>query len=191
MLEVIDDFLPVEEWQEYNHIHTDIFFPWFFMPSTTKTVSYDWLQGATLEKGTVREFPGLIHTFFESGQDSPYQEYALNLVSHISQYFKKDIAILRARSNLLYPLKRKDEIEFLTPHKDSKTEHLVGLYYINDSDGPTRFFEIDSNECKIVQTVQSKRNRMVIFSGNNLHAGQCPQETDMRLCTNINFNFVD
>jgi len=192
MFEIIDNFLPQEEFQEYKEIHTNTFFPWYFMPSTTVTVPVDHLNGSTLENSVIREFPGLIHTFFENykSNNSPWENHALQLLSHITNYFQQDILVHRMRSNLLYPLDRKEDIEHLTPHVDSKNYHLVGLYYLDDTDGPTRFFEIDNDLCKIDRTVESKQNRLIIFSGDKLHAGQCPQDMPYRISTNINFELT-
>jgi len=192
MLEVIDDFLPQEKFEDYKKIHVDTYFPWFFMPSTTATVSHDHLQGSTLENSVIREFPGLIHTFFENSQsnNSPYEDHAVGLLESITQHFCQDIVLKRMRSNLLYPLDRKNDIEHLKPHVDSMHQHMVGLYYINDTDGPTRFFAIDNDICKITHTVDSKQNRLIVFNGDKLHAGQCPQNAPYRMCTNINFEFT-
>ena len=59
------------------------------------------------------------------------------------------------------------------PHIDSPNPHNVCLYYVNDSDGDTIFFESkDSNN--IIGRIKPKKNRAVVFPGNIYHANYWP-----------------
>lgn len=51
-------------------------------------------------------------------------------------------------------------------------EHVVILYYINDSDGTTAFY---SNENQVYKEVEPKRNRLVIFDGSIRHSVGIPK----------------
>jgi len=51
-------------------------------------------------------------------------------------------------------------------------EHIVVLYYINDSDGTTAFY---SNENQVYKEVEPKRNRLVIFDGSIRHSVGIPK----------------
>ena len=55
------------------------------------------------------------------------------------------------------------------PHIDSDISHKVCLYYVNDVDGDTCFFD-NANGDNIVKRVTPKKNRAVIFPGELYHA---------------------
>ena len=60
------------------------------------------------------------------------------------------------------------------------------LYYVNDSDGDTIFFD---NELNITTRVSPKKNRVIIFDSINLHAGSNPIENHMRAVINLIFKW--
>jgi hypothetical protein len=74
----------------------------------------------------------------------------------------------------------------LTPHVDFLTPHFVCLFYINDSDGDTVFFNEQKEEIK---RVSPKKGRMVVFNGDILHAGSTPSK-NVRMFINYNFRFT-
>ena len=69
------------------------------------------------------------------------------------------------------------------PHIDLSHPHLTMLYYVNDSDGATKIFEEES-----VVEIEPKKGRVLFLSGDTLHCGSCPIESDKRIL--INFNFL-
>ncbi len=70
------------------------------------------------------------------------------------------------------------------PHVDQTRPHMVILYYCNDSDGDTFFFERDHKT--IIDRVSPKKNRMVVFDGMTPHASSYPT-TPYRVTINLNF----
>ena len=77
--------------------------------------------------------------------------------------------ILLARIYLLVPYRT--NLEHYSPHTDLPFDHFVVLYYVNNSDGDTVFFDKDA----IVKRVSPKRGRVVLFDGNILHGGGIPK----------------
>ena len=80
------------------------------------------------------------------------------------------------------------------PHADHKSNDYFSLiYYIKDSDGPTRFFNKTTRDpnpykdLKIVGEVEPKKGRAILFKSNQMHTGTCPQETENRLVINYVF----
>ena len=69
------------------------------------------------------------------------------------------------------------------PHTDLDAPHFTMLYYVNDSDGSTKIFEEES-----VVEIEPKKGRVLFLSGDTLHCGSSPIESDKRIL--INFNFL-
>ena len=69
------------------------------------------------------------------------------------------------------------------PHKDISEPHLVCLYYVNDSDGDTIFFDDNNDEIK---RISPKKGRIAFFDGSILHCGT-PSDTRSRAVINFNF----
>jgi len=106
------------------------------------------------------------------------------------------VDILQARLFITVP--HKTELEHYRPHTDLPFEHLALIYYVNDSDGDTVFFEsvetiapgateidLEHHIPQIVERVTPKKGRVVLFDGNHLHAGGFP--TDVPRCI-VNYN---
>ena len=75
-----------------------------------------------------------------------------------------------------------------TPHIDITTDgapipHKVILFYLNDSDGDTYFYD---KENKIIDSVTPKENRAVLFDGSILHSSSKPIKFPRRIVLNIN-----
>jgi len=113
--------------------------------------------------------------------------------------------IPRVRLNLLLRAYPTDPLT-TNPHIDHPNPHYVGLYYINDSDGPTHIYNerledvptknwnenvltkyISETKFTIKQTIEPKKGRLVVFDGHYFHAGSKPREHQTRLALNINW----
>ena len=86
------------------------------------------------------------------------------------------------------------------PHVDNDLDFkgLTAIYYVNDSDGDTYFFEGSDNisnqdtidffsNLKVVKKVSPKKGRLVIFDSNIIHAGSHPIKNDKRIAINYNY----
>jgi hypothetical protein len=88
--------------------------------------------------------------------------------------------IVRARSFTHFPLNKKFKKEHDHPHFDFPFDHLVCLYYVNDTDGDTFIFDkkrnddIDLEDIQVVQQISPKKGRCVLFDGNTYHASSGP-----------------
>ena len=60
------------------------------------------------------------------------------------------------------------------------------LYYVNNSDGDTIFFDNDLN---VTTRVSPKKNRAIIFDSHNLHSGSNPIKNHMRAVINLLFKW--
>ena len=112
--------------------------------------------------------------------------------------FKVD-KVIRIRKRLTYPNKEKYNIPY-QPHTDYNFDHLVLLYYVNDSDGDTYIYKEKNNRknlinffknkkeinnLSILQKINFKRGDVVIFNGKNYHASSLSSKSN-RIILNIN-----
>lgn len=88
-----------------------------------------------------------------------------------------------------------------TPHIDSvspfvksneKEEHLVFLYYVNFSDGPTIIYDQkyplnNYSELSIKNKIEPMAGRGILFGGTQYHSSSSPVESNVRCIININF----
>lgn len=81
----------------------------------------------------------------------------------------------------------------VAPHIDGTEPHMVFLYYINDSDGDTIFYDhlwskdsdwVDLNE---EMAVSPKAGRAVLFNGSKFHTSTAPSCGNTRIVLNITF----
>jgi len=88
--------------------------------------------------------------------------------------------ILRARAFIQAP-SGKNIIQ--KPHTDVDFSHWVFLYYVNDSDGDTIFY---NEQKEIIKRVAPKKGRIAFFDGSIYHSASTPN-TSSRAVININF----
>jgi hypothetical protein len=88
-------------------------------------------------------------------------------------------------------------------HIDTGTNHIVIIYYINDSDGDTILFtnkkgnsaesikdnfnSVNTDDFELLKRVSPKKGRVLIFNGNLYHYGEYPKEGNRFV---INYNTV-
>ena len=161
----------------------------------------------------IKQSPQMTHVFFQSSEDdnvSTHFSIINALLNEVVNYFKLEhIDLVRAKANLLFQLQNNQKSTYTTPHIDSLNEHLVCIYYINDSDGDTHFFEevpmpswlslskgyfdskfkkvLAENEFKITKSISPKKGRFLFFKGNILHANGNPIYNNTRMVMNIDF----
>ena len=87
----------------------------------------------------------------------------------------------RFKINLTKPFELKEEEEKNLIHVDRFTEHIVLIYYVNDTDGDTVI--LSENE---ITKIKPKMGRIVVFDGKYKHYGLYP-ESGKRFIFNVNF----
>lgn len=92
--------------------------------------------------------------------------------------------ISRVKANLLFPL-FESENQFHPPHIDTDNPNSLTLvYYVLDSDGPTRIFDEDGN---ITHIIQPKKGTGILFPSTRVHASSCPIFNQKRIVINYVF----
>jgi hypothetical protein len=158
-LEIIDNFLQVEDWQ---HIHNTMLgdsFPWFFHNDV-----------ASLNENLDHYY--FTHVFYwQYNINSPKFDILNPLMKKINP-----AALVRVKGNL-YPNINKSIVN--KKHIDMEFKHNGAIYYVNTNNGKT-ILE-DGTE------IESVANRLVFFDSFQPHSStHC---TDEKVRVNININF--
>jgi hypothetical protein len=190
MIIIKDDIIP-KDYQDFieQFVQTEI--PWFYLPDISGT-------GKTFKDSNWHPSGGFYHLAAIDGViNSTFFKDQFNLESLITVLAKGfDIEIkelLRTKFNLTTPITGYKSNNFCSPHTDiPDKKHYVMLYYINDSDGDTIFFETPTDmyneELVVTNRVTPKKGRCVLFDGSLYHTQSNPIYTPARL--NININVV-
>ena len=178
-MKVIDDVISENFQINLEKLFLDPRFEWYLNLGTILDANY---------KTNFEDTPQFIHQFISDKKFiSPYLDYVmqnLDWENTIKNLFLPKY-IIRMKSNLL--LATKETVN--PPHIDFDLPHTVVIYYVNDSDGPTVFFEKEENKFVKVNEIEPKRGRFLIFDGNYYHASTPPTKNNTR-CV-INFNLTD
>lgn len=168
----IDNFLPKEYYEELCSIVFDeTSFPWYFIQS---------ISGLNKENDLLNQF-GFSHLLFDKKNKiaSEYFNKFVPIQKYIEDKFSikiKEITRYRLGMNVRFS---STNIEHF-PHTDFDYEHMVFLYYLNDSDGPTTFYADNKLQ------VEPLANRACLFDGSILHSSSTPSKTSRRIALNIN-----
>lgn len=138
------------------------------------------------------DLPQFIHKFIMGKEYlSPYVKYVLTELCWQDTLNKLSLQeekyVMRMKANLIMPI---SSIVQHPPHTDlpEDVRHIVMLYYVNDSDGPTIIFEKDGESFTPVEKIDPKRGRFLVFDGSNYHASSTPTKNPR--CV-INFNLTN
>ena len=173
---VIDDFVTLEYQEKIKQelIGLDNNFPWFYTEDVTGAGDYDSQHRAalahqyvTVDDDDISEIQSVYHHMFTP------------LLGKACKYLKiPETEVIQGRSFLQLPLKNIDTSIVDSPHidLDPGDEHIVVLYYVNDSDGDTIIYNEreESSTYTEKQRVTPKQGRVVIFDGRQYHTAQQP-----------------
>lgn len=150
----------------YNIVFNNNFFPWYFLNDASINANKDTKKYAWS------------HSLFEKNPTSNFFNFfELPIIKIIKTFNLDPINMTRARLGL-HTSKFNSEIG--TTHVDQKDPHWVILYYLNNSDGNTYFY--NSKTLKI----KPEFNKAIMFDGNIKHASSNPVKTMRRITLNIN-----
>lgn len=101
--------------------------------------------------------------------------------------------IIRIRKRLTYPSEKKYNIAY-HPHVDHYLNHLVLVYYVNESDGDTYIYKEKSStknkypkNFSILEKIKFKRGNVLVFNGKNYHASSLSSKNN-RIILNISIS---
>ena len=150
-------------------------FPWYYVPSIVRNKEDSF---------------GFAHSIYKEG--APNSNYFEPFIPLLEEFEKKvgiEIKeILRARIRMTVPSGSKSFNNI--PHTDFDVPHKAFVYYINDSDGDTVFYDKfrgeDISDLKEVARFSPKMGDAVTFEGLRFHSGAVPSN-NRRIILNVDY----
>lgn len=178
---VIDDVIPPAHANYLANYYTGHEIDWFFQKDITFHTSNEKFHHHDHNAG----FSNLI---FSLGQiSSPlYHTVVPILYAALNRIKVTPLDVLKMRAFLQLPTAGQQN-KVNNPHKDAEISHLVILYYITDADGDTIIYNEteESSDYTVLERVQPKKGRCVIFDGKHYHSSSKPTN-NVRATLNIN-----
>ena len=197
-IHINDDIIPISKQNEIEKMFTQSRLPWIF----NKDIS---ISQTEIEKFDIKKFTPGIGSPIKSDDPKYINHTLLNIIKIIPETACGKICkvckeIYQARSFIHFPLNPKLRKEFDNIHIDLAFEHLVVLYYVNDTDGDTFIFDkktdyknikwasvTNENELNIIERISPKKGRVLLFDGNRYHSSSGPTE-DIRCIINFDIS---
>ncbi len=190
-MKIITNFVKPRIQDELEMLFTHGNFPYFYNQASCVPADYrqdekedSRATGEVLVTENTVESPQFSHALFSSGaiNSESYNNVApiLNKLIDIvdGDYF---LARCKVNLNLSNPsLAGKHR----TPHIDNGFDkQLTAIYYVNDSDGDTLFF---NKQGHIIQRVTPEKGKLIWWSGKVFHAKEYSTQSKTRIILNIN-----
>ena len=184
-IEIIDGFLDEKSLENIFQLVNSSTFPYFLGVDKYTVPKKEYEENLNHYKN-LKDYLQFVHTFYDLEANKVLKSKYFYIIQNFIQalLFKKNyekFKLVRAKVNVQLKLENNTEYNHNTPHNDLSYMHKVFLFYINDSDGDTFFF----NNKEIFKRVTPKKNRLVIFDGNIKHAGTHPIKSEKRIVLNI------
>ena len=193
-IKVIDNFLTKSYHRDLLEILISSNFDWYYSDNVSYTKE-EFISDFGSERGYSTHFSeyGFTHTFWDD-KDGPRDTQCSHFIKP-ALYQIMDVAncdfVLRARADMV-TWSREDFIHY--PHIDSNVPNIASVFYVNESDGDTIFYNVklddipkDLKDLKECDRVSPKANRLVIFDGDLLHTGCSPTKHKNRILINSNY----
>lgn len=172
MIKIIDDVISKEYQIKIKNLFLGTEIPWYF--------------NSTLTSKGIGNAIGFGHPFTIPNHTSLFFNDVITLSEKIAKRCDLKIKnILFARAFMQLPSIVDQDYDIF--HVDLMTNHIVFLYYVNDSDGDTVICDkkytngdsnviVNQNNLNIIQRISPKQGRVVIFDGNMYHASGIPKK---------------
>lgn len=171
-MKIYDDLIIESNRDKLEEILLDPEFPWYFVKRSS---------GAAPKIDGFEDSPQLVHKFIDDDKiSSNYIHEVMKLLNweNILRVTGAPERIIRMKTNLLLRTQSTPN----TPHIDYPDPHIVMLYYVNDSSGPTTFY---NRKFKVKKEVLPKKGRIIMFDGSTYHSSTPPTTNDYRCVINF------
>ena len=178
---VIENFLTKEQERALEELTIHPNFPWFFTPGTIVEIEAGLKSKSVCDKG-INPFQ-MVHD--TNINECGFVDVIVPVLNQLSVEFQSNIRILRCKFNFL---PRGTDSTYHYPHIDNPENGVMtALYYVNDSDGDTCFFDADHN---VTHRIPPKKGSMVVFESNKFHSSSSPINSEYRIVMNTVFKLL-
>ena len=133
---------------------------------------------------------GLVFSAFNYISDIIINSVKTNLEMEIEEVDRMKINYLHANPNFKHGMYHTPHCDKHLPGKDDENWISV-IYYVNDADGDTYFFNKfwgeETLELRTISQCPPKKGRLIMFHSTRYHASSCPVDTDRRVIVNSVF----
>tara|TARA_B100001758_G_scaffold114057_1_gene97663 strand:- start:743 stop:1390 length:648 start_codon:yes stop_codon:yes gene_type:complete len=189
----ISDSVPIENQNRIeNHLVNNNRFCWNFNETTISP----WTRLSSLDR--FNDITILNHMLVSDGKklSDDLQNLGNDIgMGKLIQTYNLSGNLLRAQANLFI---KRDIESFGCPHVDVRfARHLVILYYVNDSDGDTIFYDLSINEDDRLSEMKEWRREspnkgdILIFDGRIYHSPSCPTKHSCRSTLNFDMEIQE
>lgn len=183
-MQLIDNLLPKGYARTIEAELASPSFPWNLNTNTVNLGStLGWWDEHT------QDSPQFTHVFAHEGAAaSDYYALVQPMLYFLEQATAVEWVPLRIKANMLLVNPLFPDLAYHTQHTDVikplGTSHRAKsfLYYVNDSDGPTKFFDPDH---QLTHIVEPKPNSGVLFDSLTWHASTSPKQSATRVVINF------
>ena len=188
-MQIFDDFLPYDIHTEVSNTLMKDSFPWYYHYSTINDIAY-------IPPSNVIDTHQLYHNVYNKIYNtcSDYLPTFRKALFFLEEKTNLEVCeIWRIKANFTTPYPNWQSNNYHPPHHDMPNDNSMSLlYYPDDSDGPTYFFDKSFSQgydnLKIINTVEPKANRAVLFPSGQYHASSCPINYPKRIVVNYIFD---
>lgn len=193
----LDEVIHPKDADQIHDNFMDCQFPWHYNDVTAEESNL----GLSYVKDTAQFTHTLIDGISNPGVPiSMYSSMAETIIESVKQNTQTPIvAIERAKANMLVPQYGWDRSWCNMPHVDKNDDRMSDcnyvslIYYVNDSDGDTVFFNKwygqdgteDNFPMRITTQVRPRKGSLIMFNSNRYHASCPPVDSKRRLVINI------
>ena len=187
MIEVFDNFLPNEYFEELQSKILGFSQPWYYLNNITFPD----------KKGDCLGEYGFNYWIVSKGGllgDDPTSKMVYNLLMKMRKVspYKN---IYRSRLDLTLYTGESKRGDIHVDQSNPFFPHYATIFYVNDSDGNTVIYNEHYEEGKgipenltIQKEIEPKANRMLLFNGKYYHTGHSPTNHNTRVLINTDFN---
>jgi hypothetical protein len=175
MIQVIENVLPQEKADSIeNTLMGEGYFPWYIKHHITYGNMVDNIDNIHY---------GYSHYFIaETNIESTFAWNVIPIITSIADKIDFNInTVFNMRAFLHNPSTVPGTIN--SKHIDMDRHHYSCIYYVNDSDGDTVFFDSDSDN--IIKRYTPKKNTAVFFDGSINHSSTTPSQHRCIINTNV------
>jgi len=193
----LDEVVHKDDVEKIHDTFMDCQFPWHYNDVTAKD--------SELGLDFVKDTPQFTHTLIDSISNpgvplSMYASMAEVVVDSLKQNTQTPIiGVERVKANMLLPQYGWNRSWCNMPHVDKNDDRksdcnfVSVVYYVNDSDGDTVFFNKwygqegtdDEFPLRIVTQVRPRKGSLIMFNSNRYHASSPPVDFQRRVVLNM------